>query len=106
MDAPILIPIAMMAGFIFLGIILSMGKCSFLIAGYNRRSKEQRKQYDERALCRFMGKIMYCLAFGMLLWLVSIILQNSVILSVSLFFLVGSIAFAVIYAGTGSRFRK
>lgn len=106
MDAPILIPIAMMASFIILGVILSMGKCSFLIAGYNTMSKEQKKQYDERALCRFAGKIMYCLAFAMLLWLVSIILQDSAIMSVSLFFLVGSIAFAVIYAGTGSRFRK
>lgn len=106
MDAPILIPIAMMAGFIILGVLLSMGKCSFLIAGYNMMNKEQKKQYDERALCRFMVKIMYCLAFAMLLWLVSIILQNSAIMSVSLFFLVGSIAFAVTYAGTGSRFRK
>ena len=42
------------------------------------------RQYDERALCRFMGKLMYCLAFAMLLWLISIILQNSVLLSVSL----------------------
>lgn len=106
MDAPILIPIAMMAGFIILGVILSMGKCSFLIAGYNMMSKEQKKQYDERALCRFMGKIMYGLAFAMLLWLISIILQNSVLLSVSLCLLVGSIAFAVIYAGIGNRFKK
>ena len=106
MDAPILIPVAMMAGFIILGVILSMGKCSFLIAGYNMMSKEQKKQYDERALCRFMGKLMYCLAFAMLLWLISIILQNSVLLSVSLCLLVGSRAFAVIYDGTGSRFKK
>lgn len=53
-----------------------------------------------------MGKIMYCLAFAMLLWLASIIFQNSVLLSASLYFLVGSIAFAVIYAGAGSRFKK
>ena len=46
------------------------------------------------------------LAFAMLLWLASIILQNSVLLSASLYFLVGSIAFAVIYAGTGRRFKK
>ncbi|MBS5509170.1 MAG: DUF3784 domain-containing protein [Akkermansia sp.] len=106
MDAPILIPIAMMAGFIILGVILSMGKCSFLIAGYNTMSKEQKQKYDELALCRFMGKIMYCLAFGMLLWLTSILLQNSVVMSAALCFLVGSVAFAVIYATTGSRFRK
>mgnify|MGYP002295591609 CR=1 FL=1 len=45
MDAPILIPVAMMAGFIILGVILSMGKCSFLIAGYNMMSKLQKKNY-------------------------------------------------------------
>lgn len=106
MDAPIPIPIAMMAGFIFLGVILSMGKCAFLIAGYNAMSKEQKKQYDEHALCRFMGKIMYCLAFSMLLWLISIILENSIFLSVSLCVLVGALAFGAIYANTASRFRK
>ena len=96
----------MMAGFMILGAILSMGKCSFLIAGYNMMNRGQKKQYDEQALCRFMGKLMYCLAFAMLLWLASIIFQNSVLLSASLYFLVGSIAFAVIYAGAGSRFKK
>ncbi|HJI13526.1 DUF3784 domain-containing protein [Akkermansia muciniphila] len=106
MDAPVPIPVAMMAGFMILGAILSMGKCSFLIAGYNMMNRGQKKQYDEQALCRFMGKIMYCLAFAMLLWLASIIFQNSVLLSASLYFLVGSIAFAVIYAGAGSRFKK
>lgn len=59
----------MMAGFMILGVILSMGKCSFLITGCNMMSREQKRQYDEQALCRFMGKIMYCLAFAMLLWL-------------------------------------
>ena len=73
----------MMAGFMILGAILSMGKCSFLIAGYNMMNRGQKKQYDEQALCRFMGKIMYCLAFAMLLWLASIIFQNSVLLSAS-----------------------
>ena len=92
----------MMAGFMILGAILSMGKCSFLIAGCNMMNRGQKKQYDEQALCRFM----YCLAFAMLLWLARIILQNSVLLSASLYFLVGSIAFAVIYAGTGRRFKK
>ncbi|QAA37613.1 DUF3784 domain-containing protein [Akkermansia muciniphila] len=106
MDAPVPIPVAMMAGFMILGAVLSMGKCSFLIAGYNMMNRGQKKQYDEQALCRFMGKIMYCLAFAMLLWLASIIFQNSVLLSASLYFLVGSIAFAVIYAGAGSRFKK
>ena len=29
-------------------------------------NRGQKKPYDEQALCRFMGTIMYCLAFAML----------------------------------------
>ena len=39
MDAPVPIPVAMMAGFMILGAILSMGKCSFLIAGCNMMNR-------------------------------------------------------------------
>lgn len=42
MDAPLLIPVVIMGVFIFLGIILSMEKCSFLIAGYNLMSREKK----------------------------------------------------------------
>ena len=31
---------------------LSMGKCSFLIAGYNLMSKEEKAKYYEKRLCR------------------------------------------------------
>ena len=96
----------MMAGFMILGAVLSSWRFSFVIAGYHSRNRGQNTQYDAQALCRLLAKIMYCLAFAMLLWLASIIFQNSVLLSASLYFLVGSIAFAVIYAGAGSRFKK
>ncbi len=41
-------------------IILICGKGSFLIAGYNTASKEEKERYDEKKLCRVMG-------FGMLI---------------------------------------
>lgn len=106
MDAPILIPSLLTGGFIFLGIALYMGKCSFLIAGYNLMKKEQKEEYDELALCRFTGKLMFFLAFCMLLSIGGTIMQNAVLLSLSLLLFVASITFAVIYANTGSRFRK
>lgn len=31
------------------------GKGSFLIAGYNTASKEEKERYDEKKLCRVMG---------------------------------------------------
>lgn len=106
MDAPLLIPVVIMGVFIFLGIILSMGKCSFLIAGYNTLSREKKEQYDERALCRFTGRLMFFLAFCMLISIISIILESPVLLSIAVFLFVVSITFAIIYANTGNRFRK
>jgi len=38
-----------------LSIILLMGKGGFLIAGYNTMSKEKKKRYNEKKLCRIMG---------------------------------------------------
>ena len=38
-----------------LSIILLMGKGGFLIAGYNTMSKEKKKRYNEKKLCRVMG---------------------------------------------------
>lgn len=106
MDAPLLIPVVMAGVFIFLGIILSMGKCSFLIAGYNLMTREKKERYDERALCRFTGKLMFFLAFCMLLSIGSTLLQSAVLLSIAMFLFVASITFTIIYANTANRFRK
>ena len=104
--SPLLVPILLMGVFIFLGIILSMEKCSFLIAGYNLMSREKKERYDERALCRFAGKLMFFLAFCMLLSIISTILESPVLLSIAVFLFVAAITFAGIYASTGNRFRK
>ncbi|EOU2028835.1 DUF3784 domain-containing protein, partial [Clostridium perfringens] len=47
--------IFMIALFILLGIMFSLGKWSFLIAGFNTMTKEK---YDVMSLCKFMGKFM------------------------------------------------
>ena len=48
--------------FILLGILFFCGKGSFLIAGYNTASRAERAKYDEKALCRAMGWLMFALA--------------------------------------------
>ncbi|MCB5935758.1 DUF3784 domain-containing protein [Caldibacillus thermoamylovorans] len=40
-------------------IILSRGKGGFLLASYNNFPESEKEQYDEVALCKFMGKMMY-----------------------------------------------
>lgn len=38
-----------------MGILLLTGRGSFLIAGYNTASKEEKEMYDEKKLCKSMG---------------------------------------------------
>lgn len=38
-----------------LSVVFLLGKGSFLIAGYNTSSQNQKAQYDEKKLCRIMG---------------------------------------------------
>lgn len=45
--------------FLIFALVLSSGKGAALLAGYNTLSEEDKANYDEPALCRFMGKIMY-----------------------------------------------
>ena len=76
------------------------GKMLLLIAGYTTLSREKKERYDERALCRFTGKLMFFLAFCMLLSIISTILESPVLLSVAVFLFVAAITFAIIYANT------
>lgn len=48
--------------FAVLSILFFTGRGSFLIAGYNTASKEQKKRYDEKKLCRLMGVSMGIIA--------------------------------------------
>ncbi|WP_421616750.1 DUF3784 domain-containing protein [Brevibacillus sp. TJ4] len=50
--------------FLILAIFLSKGKGASLLAGYNTMSDNKKAEYDEVALCKFMGKIMYGISFA------------------------------------------
>jgi hypothetical protein len=72
------------------GIFLSKGKGAFLIAGYNTLSASEKAKYDEKALCQFMGKMMYGFSFSMLLW------GLSEILDIQVLFIIGLVLFICI----------
>lgn len=57
--------------FLSLGILLFMGKGAWLIAGYNTMSEEERKQYDERKLCKATSLLCFlcCIMFLVLAYL-------------------------------------
>ena len=45
--------------FAVLSIVLLSGHGSWFISGYNTASKEEKKKYDEKKLCRTMGCLLY-----------------------------------------------
>lgn len=63
---------SLFAGF---GILFSSGKGAVLIAGYNTMPPEKQKRVDQTKLCKFMGYLMYALAFCTVLFFLSELLN-------------------------------
>lgn len=90
---------------ILLGIVLSMGKGSFLIAGFNMMTKEEQDKYDKVALCKFTGKMMFALAFSMVFWVLYQAFEIKFLLYIGVILFLAFIMFLLIYANTGNRFK-
>ena len=89
--------ILMIALFILLGIMLSLGKWSFLIAGFNTMTKEEKEKYDVMSLCKFMGKLMFIIAFCITLFTLSDIFMMKILFNIGTVILIVSIIFTIIY---------
>lgn len=90
---------------IIAGIFLLNGKGSWMIAGFNTLSPEEKKKYNRKALCRFMAIVVFLIALSMGILMLTdwagyplpsewFGLINGVI-----------ILFALVYANTGDRFK-
>ena len=96
----------MIALFLVLGLIFSRGKGAFLIAGYNAASKAEKARYDEKALCRFMGKIMFALAGCQGIMALGILVVGMWLFWVGIAAFLAVAFGTVIYANTRNRFQK
>ncbi|GKV70352.1 hypothetical protein NCCP2716_28500 [Sporosarcina sp. NCCP-2716] len=97
---------AMIVLFLAIGGVMMTGRGSFLIAGFNTMPTEEKEKYNETALCKFMGKMMFALAFSMLFWLFSVAYDIHWLLYVGLILFLFIVAFMVIFMNTGSRFKR
>lgn len=100
-----LIHIPFIALFLILGIVLRKGKGSWLIAGYNTSSKYEKSKYNEKALCRFVAKLMFFCAGCMVLFALSPVV-GMWLFWLTFFVMLVVIIAGVIYANTGNRFKK
>ncbi|NLJ97764.1 MAG: DUF3784 domain-containing protein [Tissierellia bacterium] len=100
------ITIFVIALFILVGIVFSMGKGSFLIAGFNTMSKEEKEKYDIASLCKFMGKIMFIIAFSVALFPLSEIFEMKALYYIGMTLNPIVVIFTLVYLNTGNRFQK
>ncbi|AUD13268.1 MULTISPECIES: DUF3784 domain-containing protein [unclassified Planococcus (in: firmicutes)] len=91
---------------VFLGFYMLQGKGAFLIAGYNTMPKEEKSIYDGPAMARFVGKLLFALAFSMLFWLAGMLLEKNWMFYIGVALFLGFTGGALIYMNTGGRFLK
>lgn len=87
---------------IVFGLFLINGKGYSLIAGFNAKSEEELEEYDTAAVCKFMGKIVFALAFSMVFWIPDVLWMQ--IFGVVLF--MGINLFSLIYSKGWKRFKR
>ncbi|MBM7706408.1 tetrahydromethanopterin S-methyltransferase subunit E [Chryseomicrobium aureum] len=101
-----LINLLLIIPLLILAVYLSQGKGAFLIAGYNTVPKEEKAKYDEVALCKFMGKVLYGICFSLVLLSLSEWLEIPALLWIGIALMIGLIVFTLVYSNTGNRFRQ
>lgn len=97
-------------GFIFflligLGVVLRSGRGSFLISGYNMLSQEQKAKYDEKALCRFVGNMLFVIALFLIFAVIGGIYELIWLISLSTTAIFAFTIGCLIYANTNNRFK-
>ena len=92
--------------FLVFSVTFSYGKGAFLIAGYNTMSDSERDQYDEEALCKFMGKFMYGITASLFLMGISELINRQVLFIIGTSLMIILVIVALVYMNTGKRFKK
>ncbi|QPC47619.1 DUF3784 domain-containing protein [Mangrovibacillus cuniculi] len=92
--------------FLLLGLFLAKGKGAFLIAGYNTLPAKVKAKYNEQAVCTYMSKVMYGLSFSVFLWGMSVVLEVTLLFIIGTVLFVSILIFTVVYTNTGERFKR
>ena len=98
--------LSMIAVLLLLGFVFRAGKGAWLIAGYNTMSAAKKKEYDEKALCRFMAKLMFALALAWSPIAASALFDRLFLLWIGLGLFMAVVIVGVVFMNSGERFKK
>ena len=91
---------------IFFAIILCHGKGADMIAGFNTASPEERAKWDETALCRAVGILLFVMVGCIELLLLGAILGMTALMWGGGVLLAASTVFGLIYINTSQHLRR
>ena len=91
---------------IIIGIVLCCGKGAFLIAGYNTASPEEKAAYNEKALCRAVGVLLFVMVGCVELLLLGAVLGMTVLEWGGGILMAASTVFGLIYINKSQRFKR
>lgn len=91
---------------LLMALLLLSGRGTFLISGYNMLSKEEKSNYNEKALCRAVGKLILIVTICMILMFIGIHLENDRLSIMGTIALLVVIFGGLIYFNTGNRYLK
>ena len=91
---------------IFFAIILCHGKGADMIAGFNTASPEERAKWDEAALCRAVGVLLFVLVGCLELLLLGAVLGIPALEWGGGILLAASTVFGLIYINKSKRFKR
>lgn len=90
-----------------IGLINLSGKATFLIAGYNTMTREEKAKRNIKAISRFLGEILIVnalnLIIGGILYLSGIL---SIALHISWVLFIVILIFQIVYLNVGKRFQR
>ena len=92
--------------FLVMALFLLKGRGSFLIAGFNTLSEEEKAKYDRSALCRFVGWLLIVFSFVMVLFPLGMHFEIYWLTYCGSALIFVVVIFVVVYANTGRRFHK
>lgn len=102
----VIVPLIIGLLLLVLGYLIKYKKWSWMIAGYNTSSKEEKEKYDELALCSFIGSFLFLLACILFVGALGSYLGAYWLISFSWFLFTVIIIMGVVYMNTGNRFKK
>lgn len=92
--------------FCVLGLIFVQGRGACLIAGYNTSSPQEKAAYNEKALCRAVGIMMFALAACLVIAALGTYFMSAVLLWTGYALFMIAIIVGLIYMNTSKRLKR